>query len=107
MEELARSAEIIGYDGVVMLGYRDSGMPGRRRTTRSRCFAQADLDEAVGRLVAVIREERPHVIVTYGDDQERLPAPRPPPGARHQRRPPSTPPATPTATRSRASRGSR
>ena len=27
-EELARAAEIIGYDEVVMLGYRDSGMAG-------------------------------------------------------------------------------
>src|SRR5262245_6871828 len=27
-EGLDRSAEVIGYDRVVMLGYRDSGMPG-------------------------------------------------------------------------------
>src|SRR5437764_6740317 len=27
MEELARATEVIGYDEVVMLGYRDSGMP--------------------------------------------------------------------------------
>ncbi|HKN37640.1 MAG TPA: PIG-L family deacetylase, partial [Acidimicrobiia bacterium] len=27
MDELARATEIIGYDEVVMLGYRDSGMP--------------------------------------------------------------------------------
>src|SRR5437588_10192757 len=27
MEELAKATEIIGYDEVVMLGYRDSGMP--------------------------------------------------------------------------------
>ena len=26
-DELARAAEIIGYDEVVLLGYRDSGMP--------------------------------------------------------------------------------
>ena len=31
--ELERAASIIGYDELVMLGYRDSGMPGRRRTT--------------------------------------------------------------------------
>jgi mycothiol S-conjugate amidase len=29
----------------------------------------APLDEAVGRLVAIIRRERPQVIITYGDDQ--------------------------------------
>ena len=27
MDELRRATEIIGYDEVVMLGYRDSGMP--------------------------------------------------------------------------------
>jgi hypothetical protein len=32
-------------------------------------FHQAPLDEAVGRLVAIIRQRRPHVIVTYSDDK--------------------------------------
>ncbi|OJZ64540.1 N-acetyl-1-D-myo-inositol-2-amino-2-deoxy-alpha-D-glucopyranoside deacetylase [Mycobacterium paraffinicum] len=44
--------------------WRDSGMrgtPGRRR----RRFIDADEREAVGALVAVIREHRPHVVVTY------------------------------------------
>ena len=75
MEELARSAEIIGYDEVVMLGYRDSGMPGTPENEDPRCFARADLDEAVGRLVEIIRRERPQVIITYGDDQEGYPHP--------------------------------
>jgi mycothiol S-conjugate amidase len=39
------------------------------------CFARADLDEAVGRLVAIIRRERPQVLLTYGDDQEGYPHP--------------------------------
>jgi mycothiol S-conjugate amidase len=75
MEELARSAEIIGYDRVVMLGYRDSGMPDTPSNDHPDCFARADLDQATGRLVAVIREERPQVVITYGDDQERYPHP--------------------------------
>jgi mycothiol S-conjugate amidase len=33
-------------------------------------FHQADLDEAVGRLVAIIRRRRPHVVITYSDDQQ-------------------------------------
>jgi mycothiol S-conjugate amidase len=69
MEELARATAEIGYDEVVMLGYRDSGMPGTPANEDPRCFARADLDEAVGRLVAVIRRERPQVIITYPDDQ--------------------------------------
>jgi len=75
LEELGRAAEIIGYHDVVMLGYRDSGMAGTEANTRPGCFAAADLDEAVGRLVEVIRRERPQVIVTYADDQEGYPHP--------------------------------
>jgi mycothiol S-conjugate amidase len=70
LEELARSTALIGYDEVVMLGYRDSGMPGSPENEDPACFARAALDEAVGRLVAVIRRERPQVIVTYPDDQQ-------------------------------------
>jgi mycothiol S-conjugate amidase len=73
--ELERATEIIGYDRVVMLGYRDSGMAGTLPNEDPRSFAQAPLEEAVGRLVAVIRDERPQVIVTYGDDQQGYPHP--------------------------------
>jgi len=73
--ELARAAEIIGYDEVVHLGYRDSGMPDTDANAHPEAFANADLDEAVGRLVAVIRRERPQVVVTYGDDQSGYPHP--------------------------------
>jgi mycothiol S-conjugate amidase len=75
MEELAKATDLIGYDEVVMLGYRDSGMPDSPENADPRSFARADLDEAVGRLVAVIRRERPQVIVTYGDDQQGYPHP--------------------------------
>ena len=75
MEELARAAKIIGYEEVVMLGYRDSGMPDSEANERPDCFARADQHEAVGRLVEVIRRERPHVVVTYSDDQTGYPHP--------------------------------
>ena len=74
-EELARSAEVIGFDEVVMLGYRDSGMPDSEANANPACFARADLDEATGRLVQVIRRTRPQVIMTYGDDQRGYPHP--------------------------------
>jgi len=74
-QELSRSAEIIGYHEVVMLGYRDSGMPDSPENADPLCFAQADLDEAVERLVAEIRHHRPHVILTYADDQQGYPHP--------------------------------
>jgi mycothiol S-conjugate amidase len=74
-QELARSAEVIGFDEVVMLGYRDSGMPDSPANEHPECFHQAPLDEAVGRLVAVIRRTRPQVVITYGDDQRGYPHP--------------------------------
>jgi mycothiol S-conjugate amidase len=75
MKELEAAAEIIGYDEIVLLGYRDSGMPDSEFNLDPRCFAQADLEEAIGRLVEIIRRERPHVIITYGDDQQGYPHP--------------------------------
>ncbi|HWJ96796.1 MAG TPA: PIG-L family deacetylase, partial [Acidimicrobiales bacterium] len=73
--ELDASAAAIGFHEVVMLGYRDSGMPDSPENADPRCFARAPEDEAVGRLVAVIRRVRPHVILTYGDEQSGYPHP--------------------------------
>jgi mycothiol S-conjugate amidase len=67
--ELDLAASIIGYEVVERLGYRDSGMPESPSNEHPECFWQADLDEAITKLVAVIRRERPQVIVTYSDDQ--------------------------------------
>lgn len=73
--ELAASAAVIGFDEVVMLGYRDSGMPDSLANADDRSFWKADLDEAAGRLVAVIRRTRPQVVMTYSDDQQWYPHP--------------------------------
>jgi len=67
-DELARSAEVIGYDEVVMLGYRDSGMFDTDANEHPECFAGAPIDKAVDRLVRILREERPQVVVTYPND---------------------------------------
>jgi mycothiol S-conjugate amidase len=75
MRELARAAEVIGYDVVELLGYRDSGMPDMPENAHPEAFANAELDEAIGRLVAVIRRERPQVVITYGEDQSVYPHP--------------------------------
>jgi len=69
-EELERSVKAIGYHELVWLGYRDSGMPDDDANSHPDCFAQADLDEATGRLVAIVRRLKPHVILTYSDDQQ-------------------------------------
>ncbi len=67
-QELARSAAVIGYDEVVMLGYRDSGMFDSDANDHPECFAGAPLEEAVDRLVKILRLEHPQVVVTYSND---------------------------------------
>jgi mycothiol S-conjugate amidase len=73
--ELEAATKIIGYHEVVHLGYRDSGMPGTEANAHPGAFANAPLDEAVGRLVAVIRRVRPQVVVTYPEAQHEYPHP--------------------------------
>jgi mycothiol S-conjugate amidase len=75
LTELERAASVIGYDETILLGYRDSGMPDTEANARPEAFANAPLDEAAGRLVAVLRRERPQVVVTYGEDQRGYPHP--------------------------------
>ena len=84
-DELEAATEIIGYDETVLLGYRDSGMPESEANARPESFAQAPLDEAVGRLVAVIRRGAPAGGGDLRRGPQRLPAPRPHPGARDLR----------------------
>ncbi len=73
--ELEDAARVIGYDEVILLGYRDSGMPDTPANADPRCFAQAPIDEAVGRLVTHIRRTLPQVVVTYPRDQQGYPHP--------------------------------
>lgn len=74
-QELAAAAAVIGYDEVVMLGYRDSGMPESEANANPASFARAPLDEAVERLVREVRRTRPQVMVIYGDEQSGYPHP--------------------------------
>jgi mycothiol S-conjugate amidase len=73
--ELEASAAAIGYSSVHLLGYHDSGMPGTDINDRADNFANAPLEEAVGRLVGLIRMERPQVIITYAEDRQFYPHP--------------------------------
>ncbi len=73
--ELEAATGIIGYDEVVMLGYRDSGMAASPSNENPESFAMAPFDEAVGRLVEVVRRVRPQVMVTYPEDQSEYPHP--------------------------------
>jgi mycothiol S-conjugate amidase len=75
MQELRDSVAAIGYDRLELLGYRDSGMKDTEDNAHPDNFANAPLDEAVEKLVRTIRQERPQVIITYGDDREFYPHP--------------------------------
>jgi len=63
-QELRCAGQKLGVDGVHFLGYRDSGMAGTQENQDPRALTMADFDEAVGRIVAHIRRERPDVVVT-------------------------------------------
>jgi mycothiol S-conjugate amidase len=67
--ELDEAVRIIGYDALYLLGYRDSGMADTEPNAHPDNFANADLDEAVGRLVEIIRAEQPQVLIGYGRDR--------------------------------------
>jgi mycothiol S-conjugate amidase len=67
--ELDEAVRIIGYDALYLLGYRDSGMADTEPNAHPDNFANADLDEAVGRLVEIVRAERPQVLVGYARDR--------------------------------------
>jgi mycothiol S-conjugate amidase len=66
-QELARALRILNVEQHYFLGYRDSGMPDTEWNHHPDAFASADLDEAVGCLVGIIRRERPQVLVTYDE----------------------------------------
>ncbi|WP_330298397.1 N-acetyl-1-D-myo-inositol-2-amino-2-deoxy-alpha-D-glucopyranoside deacetylase [Streptomyces sp. NBC_00503] len=70
--ELAAAMRELGVTDHRFLGgpgrFRDSGMMGAEQNRRPGAFWSADLDEAAGYLVEVIRELRPQVLVTYDPD---------------------------------------
>jgi LmbE family N-acetylglucosaminyl deacetylase len=67
-EELKAAAEILGVDRLEFLGYRDSGMVDTADNKDPHSFHQARLEEAAAKLAALMRDERPDVVVTYAED---------------------------------------
>jgi N-acetyl-1-D-myo-inositol-2-amino-2-deoxy-alpha-D-glucopyranoside deacetylase len=67
--ELERACAAMGVTDHRFLGgagrYRDSGMMGTPANQHPRAFWGADLDEAAGHLLEIVREVRPQVVVTY------------------------------------------
>lgn len=63
--EAEASAQVTGAARVEWLGYADSGMSGWEQNAHETSFHSADLDEAAGRLAAVLDEEDADVLVGY------------------------------------------
>ena len=63
--ETERSADVLGIDRLVWLGYHDSGMTGWQQNDHESSFLQAPLDEAAERLAAVLLDEAADILTTY------------------------------------------
>lgn len=67
-EELRQAVEMLKISDFYQFGYRDSGMVNTPSNEHPDCFHQADLAQATGRLVALIRNHRPHVLIGYNEE---------------------------------------
>ncbi len=65
LAELKCASDTLRMTHVVPLGYRDSGMAGTPDNDHPDCLVAADLTEVIRRITQVIRELRPHVVVTF------------------------------------------
>jgi len=67
-KELETAARILGVNRGELLDYRDSGMAGTADNDAPTSFHQAPLEEAAAKVAAIMREEKPDVVVTYDQD---------------------------------------
>jgi N-acetyl-1-D-myo-inositol-2-amino-2-deoxy-alpha-D-glucopyranoside deacetylase len=66
--ELDEAVRILKVSRLAKLGYRDSGMAGTDDNQHPDSFHQANLKDAVAKVVEIMREERPRVVVTYDEN---------------------------------------
>ena len=63
--ELERACEALGIQHLRFLDYRDSGMQGTPENEDPRSLVQANAEEVRGKVVALMREFRPNIVVTF------------------------------------------
>jgi LmbE family N-acetylglucosaminyl deacetylase len=63
--EMKCAADALGLSGVIYLGYRDSGMQGSVDNKLPDSLAMAPVEEVAARMVKIIRERKPDVVVTH------------------------------------------
>jgi LmbE family N-acetylglucosaminyl deacetylase len=64
-QELACAARRLGLAGVHFLGYYDSGMANALENQNPACLFQAPLEEVAEKIVGLIRQIRPQVVLTF------------------------------------------
>jgi LmbE family N-acetylglucosaminyl deacetylase len=65
--ELERATAILGVSRLEMLGFADSGMEGWAQNDAPGSFWSTPVEEGAARLVPILLEERPQVVVTYDE----------------------------------------
>jgi LmbE family N-acetylglucosaminyl deacetylase len=68
VDELRRSARLLGVSELELLGYRDSGMDGWAANRDPGVFCNVPLAEAAEKVAALMHQYRPQVVVTYDED---------------------------------------
>jgi len=63
--ELRCAAETMGIAEPIFLNYRDSGMAGTAENNDPRAFINIPPEQVVAQLVQIIRQAKPHVVVTF------------------------------------------
>ncbi|HZO72152.1 MAG TPA: PIG-L family deacetylase [Ktedonobacteraceae bacterium] len=66
-QEMREAVEALNVHNLWFLGYRDSGMAGAPENQDARSLAQASAAEVIGKLVAIIRQFRPQVMITFDE----------------------------------------
>jgi LmbE family N-acetylglucosaminyl deacetylase len=64
-QELLCSAETLGIEEVIFLGYRDSGMIGTPDNEHPDAFMQANEEEVIAGLVGIMRRVKPQIVLTF------------------------------------------
>src|SRR6478672_979617 len=66
-QELRTAMDMVGVTDVRFLDYRDSGMAGTPENNDPRAFVNADEHEAIGKIVKVMRDFKPTVVITFDE----------------------------------------
>ncbi|KTB49053.1 GlcNAc-PI de-N-acetylase [Dehalogenimonas alkenigignens] len=63
--ELQCAGRVLGLSAIFHLGYRDSGMAGSADNRHPQALVNAPVEQVAGRIVRIIREIKPQVILTH------------------------------------------